>query len=474
MKDDYAKFAGLTEEEDLSDFISNYYLIEQMAEADEALLKKIENTKNQMEYFRKWLNLNTGSDITVDIKQRASDTQFLNWVYPSSITISSPGFNIQSFLSLEVRVQLEVKNENGAKRQMFVSYGASDFDASNSGGVSSIPLNYESRSAYNIQGRIASYQTQIRVIAHFLRVGPIDTYYYYNLDKLDYTTDFTEKIPLTLATNRLKNVNLTLGTTSNIRFWSLPEYSGTLSQYEVPIYTSEIYANQKMVALPIIANGSEILRLKAKQGYNGTLTDVISKYNQNSLRNRFVPLNLSQACNSIITNHFDENENGHITVSWNSLPDVIKLGPLADNGSSNPYYYDWGELYYKTVVFQEGFYGSFTATIKYNYSSYDSTTRTITFTLEPNSWSPVTWDSYDVWPGVTLTILTGISFKVRSFYGNTVTSPESNMLVLEKGTLVTNDDGITPTSVTLSRSSPLTFTGQMAWEGRTGARSKVY
>lgn len=41
--------------EDLSDFISNYYLIEQMAEADEALLEKIENTKKQIEAEKEYL-----------------------------------------------------------------------------------------------------------------------------------------------------------------------------------------------------------------------------------------------------------------------------------------------------------------------------------------------------------------------------------------------------------------------------------
>ena len=427
-----------------------------------------------MEYFRKYLIADIGSAITFDIKQNASNIQFLNRVFPQNITISSSGFNIQSFLNLEVRIQYEVKNEAGSTWKMFFSYGASKFDASNSGGVNSLTLGLQSYSIYNIVGRIASYKTQIRILGDFLRFGPIDTYYYYNLDRLDNTIDFTEKIPLTLATGHLKNVNLTLGQTSNIRFWSLPEYSGTLSQYEVPIYTSEIFANQIAVSLPVVANGSQILRLKCKQGYNGALTDVISKYNQNSLRNRFVPLELSQSCGSIITNEFDEDENGHITVGWNSLPNVIKLGPLADNGTTNPYYYDWGELYYKTVVFNEGFYGHFTATIKYNYSSFDSTTRTITFTIEPNSWSPVTWDSYDAWPGETLTILTGISFKLRSFYGQTVTSPESNMVVLKQGILVTNDDGLTPTSTVLEKGSPLNFRAQMAWEGRSGARSKVY
>lgn len=41
--------------EDLSDFISNYYLIEQMAEADEELLTKIENTKKQIEAEKEYL-----------------------------------------------------------------------------------------------------------------------------------------------------------------------------------------------------------------------------------------------------------------------------------------------------------------------------------------------------------------------------------------------------------------------------------
>ena len=41
--------------EDFSDFISNYYLIEQMAEADEALLEKIDNTKKQIEAEKAYL-----------------------------------------------------------------------------------------------------------------------------------------------------------------------------------------------------------------------------------------------------------------------------------------------------------------------------------------------------------------------------------------------------------------------------------
>ncbi len=42
--------------DDLSDFISNYYLIEQMAEADEALLTNIENTKKQLEAEKQYLD----------------------------------------------------------------------------------------------------------------------------------------------------------------------------------------------------------------------------------------------------------------------------------------------------------------------------------------------------------------------------------------------------------------------------------
>lgn len=45
----------LLSSEDLTDFISNYYLIEQMAEADEELLTKIENTKKQIEAEKAYL-----------------------------------------------------------------------------------------------------------------------------------------------------------------------------------------------------------------------------------------------------------------------------------------------------------------------------------------------------------------------------------------------------------------------------------
>ncbi|MBR3614239.1 MAG: peptidoglycan DD-metalloendopeptidase family protein [Clostridia bacterium] len=42
--------------EDLSDFISNYYLIEQMADADEELLASIENTRKQLEAEKEYLD----------------------------------------------------------------------------------------------------------------------------------------------------------------------------------------------------------------------------------------------------------------------------------------------------------------------------------------------------------------------------------------------------------------------------------
>lgn len=42
--------------DDLSDFISNYYLIEQMAEADDELLTNIENTRKQLEAEKEYLD----------------------------------------------------------------------------------------------------------------------------------------------------------------------------------------------------------------------------------------------------------------------------------------------------------------------------------------------------------------------------------------------------------------------------------
>ena len=42
--------------DDLSDFISNYYLIEQMAEADDELLTSIENTRKQLESEKAYLD----------------------------------------------------------------------------------------------------------------------------------------------------------------------------------------------------------------------------------------------------------------------------------------------------------------------------------------------------------------------------------------------------------------------------------
>ena len=390
---------------------------------------------------------------------------------PQEITLSVPdsNFNIQKFEKIAVIVYARAKRADGGTTSWQIEYRATDFDASSSGGVTTVTLSKHSTGGGGAtSSKYVSYTTRVEFKALFLRCA-LPNGVYYNFDNvLAGATDFAIDIPLTWTGG---NENLEkpafLDQSSDIRVWSVPEF-------DKPVYSSKIFANQKMVTLPIIANGSEILRLKAKQGYNGTLTDVISKYNQNCSLNRFVPVILTNgALKSSISSEYDEDEDGHVSVTT-TVPDKITLGPLNEHGSSDPYYYSGGNLYYKTTVFYRDLSGYETVSVKYNFTSFDSSTRKIVFSLDTSSYTPTRKLDMMHSPGDVLTVLTGLSFKLSSFYGEQTTSPESDMVILKKGKLYTSTDVTVPTFLILNYTAPASFQSLMAWNGRNGNRSKVY
>lgn len=423
-----------------------------------------------MEYFEKNLNMSFSGNFNFIFKKYSIYYAIYPGSIPSSITLSIPNsdFNIQKFVKLGVKVQMTAKMQGGGVATAYVEYRQTDFDNSSAGGVTAITLTKHSTgNSIASRNQFVSYATKVTFFANFLRCG-LPNGYYYNFDNTENTIVFTTDIPLTWSGGAEEfRRRAFLDQKSDIRIWSVPEYN-------LPVYTSEIFANQKMVTLPIIANGQNILRLKAKPGYNGTLTDVISKYNQNDALNRFVPVILTNGgLKSIVSSEYNEYEEGEISVTT-EVPSKITLGPLNENGNDNPYYYDWGELYYKTVVFDPYFNRYETVSVKYNFTSFDSSTRKIVFSLDTSSYTPTTEGILLHDPGDVLTILTGLSFKLRSFYEQTVTSPMSNMTILMEGKLYTSMDVTSPTFKTLNYTAPASFQALMAWEGRSGARSKVY
>lgn len=421
-----------------------------------------------MEYFEKNLNMSFSGNFNFIFKKYSIYYTIYPGSVPSSINLSIPNsdFNIQKFVKLAVRVKMTAKRQDGGIATSYVEYRQTEFDNSSTGGVTSITLSKHSTNNSSAStSKFVSCATEVTISAWFLRCG-LPNGYYYNFDNMENTIAFTTDIPLTWTGGAEEfRRRAFLEQKSNIRIWSVPEYN-------LPVYTSEIFANQKMVTLPIIANGQNSLRLKAV--HNGTLTDVISKYNQNDALNRFVPVILTNGgLKTVVSSEYNEYEEGEISVTT-TVPDKITLGPLNENGNDNPYYYDWGELYYKTIVFDPYFDGYETVSVKYNFTSFDSSTRKIVFSLDTSSYTPTTEGILLHDPGDVLTILTGLSFKLRSFYGQTVTSPMSNMVILMEGKLYTSIDTTSPTFRTLNYTAPASFQALMAWEGRSGYRSKVY
>ena len=104
--------------EDLSDFISNYYLIEQMAEADEALLTNIENTKKQLEAEKEYLDtakneIETTTATLAEKKQSLSKsvTQKKNVVSNLTAEEAELQAQLEEFEEDKRRIQAELAKE---------------------------------------------------------------------------------------------------------------------------------------------------------------------------------------------------------------------------------------------------------------------------------------------------------------------------------------------------------------------------
>lgn len=158
---------------------------------------------------------------------------------------------------------------------------------------------------------------------------------------------------------------------------------------EVERYQIEtVKAGETTVAMPLTVNGTSIKRLTVKTGVKKT-TDLIHKWTH-----------LNRMCNKIVfgqINNTSEDVNqlkcvgtrsGGITLSWNTLPDVLKINVGLSEMETIPSSITGGTLEVRGIFVQSngiGTYDSCTAVGAYTFSSWNSSTQVANFNL--NSFS---------------------------------------------------------------------------------------
>ena len=108
--------------DDLSDFISNYYLIEQMAEADDELLTSIENTRKQLESEKAYLD-SAKAEIETTTASIAEKKKSLSYSVSQKKTVVS---NLTAE-EAELQAQLEEFEEDKRRIQAELAKVASNY-----------------------------------------------------------------------------------------------------------------------------------------------------------------------------------------------------------------------------------------------------------------------------------------------------------------------------------------------------------
>lgn len=153
---------------------------------------------------------------------------------------------------------------------------------------------------------------------------------------------------------------------------------------------SSVMARDTYAALPLIANGTSIKRLKVKTGVKKT-TELIHKWKH-----------LNRMCNEITfgqINNTSEDLNqlkcvgtksGAITLSWNTLPDVLEINVGLSKMETKPSSITGGTLEVRGIFVQKsldspGKYDSCSAVGSYTFSSWNSSTQVAKFNLNGSS-----------------------------------------------------------------------------------------
>lgn len=183
-------------------------------------------------------------------------------------------------------------------------------------------------------------------------------------------------------TLQIKNGPVSSGTTISMLDEPVVIYSPDREVERYQIQT--VKAGEAIVAMPLTVNGTSIKRLTVKTGVKKT-TDLIHKWTH-----------LNRMCNKIVFSQINDisedlnqlkcvgTSSGGITLSWKTLPDVLKINVGLSEMETIPSSITGGTLEVRGIFLQcngIGTYVSCTAVGTYTFSSWNSSTQVATFNL---------------------------------------------------------------------------------------------
>lgn len=149
---------------------------------------------------------------------------------------------------------------------------------------------------------------------------------------------------------------------------------------------SSVKARDTYVALPLIVNGTSIKRLTVKTGVKKT-TELIHKWTHlNRMCNNTVFGQLNNTSETLNQLKCVATKSGKITLSWNTLPDELKINIGLSETETTPSSITGGNLEVRGIFVQPSTEGpadfdSCTATGLYTFSGWNSSTQVATFRL---------------------------------------------------------------------------------------------
>lgn len=161
---------------------------------------------------------------------------------------------------------------------------------------------------------------------------------------------------------------------------------------------SSVMARDTYVALPLIANGTSVKRLTVKTGVNKT-TELIHKWTYlNRMCNKTVFGQVNNTSEDLNQLKCVRTKSGGITLSWNILPDVLKINVGSSEMATVPSSITGGTLEVRGIFVQDasdgpGIYRSCSAVGSYTFSSWNSSTQVANFNLNGFSGGSGEFDS---------------------------------------------------------------------------------
>lgn len=149
---------------------------------------------------------------------------------------------------------------------------------------------------------------------------------------------------------------------------------------------SSVMARDTYAALPLIANGISVKRLTVKTGVKKT-TELIHKWtHSNRMCNKTVFGQVNNTSETLNQLKCVGTSGGKITLSWNTLPDVLKINVGLSEMETVPSSITGGNLEVRGIFVQPSTEGpadfdSCTAAGLYTFSGWNSSTRVATFRL---------------------------------------------------------------------------------------------